>query len=57
MVSGKIKAAIHFVIRGIVDEDTLCGMASKLMWGCCGQVRVACTPKGLKMLIVRRCVV
>jgi hypothetical protein len=56
-VSGKMKEAIPFVIPGIADEDTLCGMESKLMWGCHGQVGVAGTPKDLKMLIGRRCVV
>jgi hypothetical protein len=52
-----MKEAIPFVIPGIADEDTLCGMESKLMWGCHGQVGVAGTPKDLKMLIGRRCVV
>jgi hypothetical protein len=34
VVSGKIRAAIPFVVRGITDEDTPGGMKSKLMQGC-----------------------
>jgi hypothetical protein len=31
VVGGGIKATIPFVIRGIVDENTLCGTGSKFM--------------------------
>jgi hypothetical protein len=48
---------IPFVIRGIANEDIPCGTGTKLMWGCCGKVEVASTPKNLKMLIGRQCIV
>jgi hypothetical protein len=57
MVSGKIKAAILFVVRAIANKDTPGGTRSKIMRGYHGQVGVAGTPKDLEMLIGRRCVV
>jgi hypothetical protein len=46
-VSGRIKAVIPFVVRGIADEETPSGTRSKLMRGYHGQVGVAGTPKDL----------
>jgi hypothetical protein len=57
VVSGKIKAAILFVVRAIANKDTPGGTRSKIMRGYHGQVGVAGTPKDLEMLIGRRCVV
>jgi hypothetical protein len=57
VVSGKIRATIPFVVRGITDEDTPGGTKSKLMQGCHRHVGVAGTPKDPKMLVGRWCVV
>jgi hypothetical protein len=56
-IGGKVKAAIPFVVWGIADENTLGVTGSKLMWGCRGQVGVACAHKNLEMLVGSRCVV
>jgi hypothetical protein len=56
-ISGNIKVAVPFVVRGIVNENTPGETRSKLIHGCRGQVGVACTPKDPEMLVGRRCVV
>jgi hypothetical protein len=56
-ISGKINATIPFVVQGIDGEDTPGGTRSKLMRGYHGQIGVADTPKDLKMLVGRQCVV
>jgi hypothetical protein len=56
-ISGKIKAPIPFVVRGIADEDTPARMRNKLMRAYRKQVGESGRPKNPELLIGRRCVV
>jgi hypothetical protein len=56
-ISGKIKAAIPFVVRGIADEDIPTRMRNKLMRAYREQVGESGRPKNPELLIGRRCVV
>jgi hypothetical protein len=56
-ISGKSKAAIPFVVRGIADEDTPIGMRIKPMWGYRRHVGIAGILKDPDMFIGRRCIV